>query len=161
MRISEQIFPRCTVLIGSVNKKGKKNLMTASFVMPVSFEPKYLAFSISPERETFRNLRETKEFSLNLLSKEMKEVAEICGKYSGKDVDKFKLAGIEGEEGEIIKAPLVKEAPISFECKVEFMKKFGDHFIVVGKVVKEHVRKENFSPLLHKTKKEFMEAHAL
>ncbi|MEM5791148.1 MAG: flavin reductase family protein [Candidatus Aenigmatarchaeota archaeon] len=158
MRISQQIFPRCVVLIGSYNKEGKENVMTASFVMPVSFEPKYVAFSISEERETFKNLSETKEFTLNLVSKEMRKIAEICGKYSGKEKDKFKLAGIEKEKGDIVKTPLVKESPISFECKVEEIKKFGDHFIVVGKVLKEHVRREDFKPLLHKTGKIFMEA---
>jgi len=161
MRISQQIFPRCVVLIGSCSKEGKENVMTASFVMPISFEPKYLAFSISPERETFKNLSETKEFTLNLVSKEMKKIAEICGSYSGKEKDKFKLAGIEKERGEFVKAPLIKQSPISFECKVEKMEKFGDHFIVVGKVVKEHIRKKDFIPLLHKSGEIFMEAFEL
>lgn len=133
-------------------------MMTASFVMPVSFEPKYIAFSISPERETFKNLSETKEFTVNMVSKEMKKIAEICGSFSGREKDKFKLGNIEKERGELVKAPLVKESPISFECKVEKMGKFGDHFIVVGKVLKEHIRKKDFNPLLHKSGEIFMEA---
>lgn len=161
MRISQQIFPRCVVLIGSYNKEEKENVMTASFVMPVSFEPKYIAFSISEERETFKNLIETKEFTLNLVSKDMRKIAEICGSYSGKEKDKFKLVGIEKEKGEIVKAPLIKKSPISFECKLEEIKKFGDHFIVIGKVVKEHVRKKDFIPLLHKSGEIFMEAFEL
>jgi flavin reductase (DIM6/NTAB) family NADH-FMN oxidoreductase RutF len=38
---------------------------------------------------------------------------------------------------------------------MEFMEKFGDHWLIVGRVVEEHVRKENFSPLLHKSKDQF------
>jgi flavin reductase (DIM6/NTAB) family NADH-FMN oxidoreductase RutF len=155
MRISQQIFPRPIILITTVNKEGKPNVMTASFVMPVSFEPKYLAFSISPQRYTFENLKETKEFVVNVASKEMKEKVRICGSYSGRTRDKFKLANLEVEKASLVKAPLLKEAPISFECKLEFMKEFGDHFVVVGKIVKEHVRKENFEPLLHYSGEEY------
>jgi hypothetical protein len=35
------------------------------------------------------------------------------------------------------------------------MKEFGDYFIVVGKLVKEHIRKQEFEPLLHYTGNEY------
>lgn len=155
MRISQQIFPRPIILITTVNKENKPNVMTASFVMPVSFEPKYIAFSISPQHYTFENLKEAKEFVVNIANKEMKEKAEICGSYSGRNKDKFKLANLGIEKASLVKAPLIKECPISFECKLEFMKEFGDHFVVVGKVVKEHVRKPEFEPLLHYSRSEY------
>ncbi|HDI02958.1 MAG TPA: flavin reductase family protein [Candidatus Pacearchaeota archaeon] len=155
MRISEQIWPRAVCLVTTASKKGKVNVMTASFVMPISFEPKYLAFSIAPERESFKNLKETKEFGLNVCDEKMYRKALICGSYSGKNTDKFKLAKLEKENAKFIKAPLLKESPISFECKVEAIKRFGDHYLVVGKVINEVVRKENFKPLLHKTKNVF------
>lgn len=161
MRISKQIFPRPVVLITSVNKENKPNVMTASFIMPVSFEPKYLTFSISPKRYTFENIKTTKEFVVNIASKEMRREAEICGSYSGRDKDKFKLANLEVEKASSVKPPLIKNCPISLECKVEFMRKFGDHFIVVGKVVKEHIRKEDFEPLLHYSGSEFKTAKNL
>ena len=151
MRISEQLFPRPVVLITTVSVDGKPNVMTAIFVMPVSFEPKYVAFSISPKRHTFKNLEKTREFGLNVCSEEMKRIAGICGRYSGRDVNKFELAGIEVEDSRKIKPPLVKNSPVSFECEVVDMKEFGDHFLVVGKVVEEHLREKEFKPLLHKT----------
>jgi flavin reductase (DIM6/NTAB) family NADH-FMN oxidoreductase RutF len=155
MRISEQIFPRVVALIVSVDENGKENVMTASFLMPVSFDPKYVAVAIAEERLTFENLKKTKEFTLNVCSKEMKEKAIICGSYSGREKDKFELAKLEKEGSKIVKPSLIKEAPISFECKVEFMKKFGDHWLVVGRVVEEHVREKEFSPLLHKASNVF------
>ena len=155
MRISEQIFPRVVALIVSIDENGKENVMTASFLMPISFDPKYVAIAVAEERLTFENLKKTKEFTLNICSKEMKEKAIICGSYSGREKDKFELAKIEREKSKIVKPSLIKESPISFECKVEFMNKFGDHWLVVGKVVEEHVRRKEFSPLLHKSKDKF------
>lgn len=155
MRISKQIFPRCVVLITSVNKEGKPNVMTASFVMPISFEPKYVAFSVAETRHTFRNIKEIPEFGFNILSEDMRKEAEICGSHSGYNTDKFKLAELEIENSKKIKPPLIKNCPISFECVIEEMKRFGDHYLVVGKVVREVVRKEEFKPLLHKSGGEF------
>lgn len=151
MRISELLFPRLVVLITTINKESKPNVMTASFIMPVSFEPKFIAFSISPYRYSFQNLNEVKEFGVNVLKKEQKEIAMICGTRSGREVDKFKIANLTLEESKIIKPPLIKECPISLECEVEEMVKAGDHFIIIGKVVNEIVREKEFTPLLHIT----------
>lgn len=155
MQISEQVFPRLVCLLVTLSKDSKPNVMTASFLMPVSFKPKYVAVAISPSRSSFSNLRKTKEFSLNVCSARMETAAWICGTHSGRSVDKFKLANLTTEESKLIKPPLVRECPISFECRVEQMQKFGDHWLVVGKVVKERVRKTNFKPLMHKSGKEF------
>jgi flavin reductase (DIM6/NTAB) family NADH-FMN oxidoreductase RutF len=149
MRISQQIFPRPTALITTIDKNGKENVATFSFLMPVSSEPKYVAFSISPKRHSFKNLKETKEFVINVLSKEMKKEAEICGSFSGRDKDKFVLAKLTKQKAEKVKPPLIKECPISLECKVVSIQEFGDHYLVVGIVEKEHIRKEEFDPLLH------------
>jgi len=161
MGISELLFPRLVVLITTVNKEGKPNVMTASFIMPVSFEPKYVAVSISPERYSFQNLQEVKEFSINVLKAEQRQIALICGSKSGKDVDKFKLANLTVEKAEKIKAPLIKECPISLECKVEEMIEVGDHFLVIGKVVNEKVREKDFKPLMHVTKDKFATSEIL
>ncbi len=161
MKISEQIFPRVVALICTSNKEGKPNVMTVSFLMPISFEPKILAVSISPKRYSFENLKEVPEFTLNVLTKEMKEIAEICGSFSGRKFDKFKIAKLEIEKSEKVLPPVIKNCPISLECKVLEMKEFGDHFLVVGKVLKEWIRKENFDPLLHKTAEVFMSARRL
>jgi len=156
MRISEQIFPRVVALICTSNKEGKPNVMTTSFLMPISFEPKVLAVSISPKRYTFENLKEVREFTLNVLTKEMKEIAEICGSFSGKKFDKFRMAKLETEKSKKVLPPVIKDCPISLECKVLETREFGDHFLVIGQVLEEWVRKEKFSPLLHKTGEIYM-----
>ena len=151
MRISQQIFPRPVVLVCTVDKDGRANVMTASFVMPVSFNPKYVAVAISPKRHTFQNLREVKEMTINMCDVSMKNAAEVCGSCSGRDVDKFELAKLTKEKSRRVAVPCIKEAPISFECVVEGMHEYGDHYIVVGKVVEEHIKQKDFVPLSHIT----------
>lgn len=149
MRISAQIFPRPVALVTTISDDGSPNVATFSFIMPVSFEPKFVALAVGENRLTLRNLETIREFGLNVLKREQIRLAQICGSHSGKDVDKFKLAGLSVERAKEIKPPLIKEAPISLECKVEYIQKFGDHYLVVGKVVREVVREEKFDPLLH------------
>jgi len=155
MRISELLFPRLVVLVTTVNREGRPNVMTASFIMPVSFEPKYLAVSISPERYSFENLKEVDEFAVNVLKAEQKQAALICGTKSGREVDKFKLADLAIEKAEKIKPPLLKDCPISLECKVEKMIEVGDHFLVIGRVLSEKIRERDFEPLMHITGSKF------
>ena len=150
MRISEQIFPRAVVLICSTDGK-RDNVMTVSFATPISHEPKYVAVAISPKKYTFGNLNRVKEFTLNVLSQEMLKEAKICGSYSGRDKDKFNLAKLEKEKSKFVRPSMIKNCPISFECKIEEMKEFGDHYLIVGKVLNEVIRKINFKPLLHKS----------
>jgi flavin reductase (DIM6/NTAB) family NADH-FMN oxidoreductase RutF len=161
MKISEQIFPRVVALICTSNKEGKPNVMTASFLMPISFKPKYVAVAIAPTHYSFQNLKEVPEFTLNILTKEMKREARICGSYSGKNVDKFKKAKLEIEKSKKVLPPVIKNCPISLECKVLEMKEFGDHFLIVGEVLEEWIRKEKFDPLLHKTGEIYMVAKNL
>lgn len=155
MRISQVLFPRLVGLVTTCGREGKPNVATFSFIMPVSFEPKYLAFSISAKRYSFKNLEETKEFVLNIPTKDMLDKVWICGSYSGRDVNKFEKAKLETEKSKVVKPPRIKGCSVQLECKIEFMKEFGDHHIVVGKVVEEHVEKEKFEPILHFSGNEF------
>lgn len=161
MRISQQIFPRPVVLVVTVNGKGKENVMPASFVMPVSFSPKYVAVAIAPERHTFSNLKEVGEFTVNVATLEMLDQVKVCGSYSGRDVDKFSIAKLTKAPSKKVKPPGIAESPVTLECVVTRMDLFGDHYLVVGRVVEEHVRRTEFSPLLHYTGDRYMEARVL
>ena len=154
-RISRMIFPRLTVLVTTCSRDGKPNVAAFSFFMPVSFDPKYVAFSVAPKRYTFKNLEETGEFVVNVPSEDMLKEIWICGTESGKSVDKFKLAKLETAESKKIRPPRIKRCPIQLECKVESMEEFGDHYLVVGRVLEEHIEKLSFNPILHYSGREF------
>lgn len=153
--ISKLIFPRVTALITTCDKNGRPNVASFSFLMPISFEPKYLAFSVAPERYTFSNLNEVKEFVVNIPDETMLREVWICGTKSGRNDDKFALAGLEMEKSLKVRPPRIKNCPVQLECIVESMEKFGDHYIVIGRVVEEHVNQIDFKPILHYTRNIF------
>lgn len=140
-KISELISPRITALVTTCDRNGKPNVATFSFLMPVSFDPKYVAFSVAPTRLTFENLNENKEFVLNLVDEKMLKEAWGCGNVSGRDEDKFKEFKLKPLKSKAVRPLRIRGCPIQLECKVEFMKRFGDHYLAVGRIVAEHYRK--------------------
>jgi flavin reductase (DIM6/NTAB) family NADH-FMN oxidoreductase RutF len=154
-KISKLLYPRFIVLITTCDRNGRPNVAPFSFMMPVSFNPKYLALSIAPERHTYKNLEETGEFVVNLPTEEMVNDIWICGTKSGKDVDKFSLTKLKTVGSVKVKPPRIEGCPVQLECKVEFVEKFGDHYLVVGRVLEEHVERKEFKSILHYTTNEF------
>ena len=67
---------------------------------------------------------------------------DYCGTKSGKEVDKFKEANLTKETSKNVKAPSIKECPISLECKVKEIKELGSHHMFIGEVVGVNANKE-------------------
>jgi len=154
-RISRILYPRLTVLITTCDRSGKPDVAAFSFFMPVSFEPKHVAFAVAPQRLTFANLREVREFVVNVPTAGTLSKVWACGSVSGRQADKFRLASLTPIPSVKVKPPRIKECPVQLECTVEWMGEFGDHWLVAGKVVEEHVERTDFEPLLHYTGKSF------
>lgn len=155
MRISELISPRIVVLISTIDKQNRPNAAPFSFVMPVSFNPPIVAFCPAETRDTFKNICEIPEFVVNIPTDKMLKEINICAKPFPRGVNEIKEANLTEEKSEKVKPPRIKECPVQLECKFIFKKKFGDHYIIVGKVLKEHV-KGKFNPLLHHSGNEYL-----
>lgn len=48
----------------------------------------------------------------------------VCGRVSGKNTDKFILAGLKTVKSIKAHPPRIKRCPVQLECKIEFMKEF-------------------------------------
>ncbi len=57
------------------------------------------------------------------------------GVKSGKDVDKFEKMHLTKEKAKFVKCPLIKESPVSVECKVKEIKEFGSHHMFIAEVL--------------------------
>lgn len=88
------VFPRPVALI-TTGTQEEDNVATYSFLMPVSFDPKYVSFAVAPSRYTYELLKENKEFVLHLVERDLIDEVLFCGSKSGSDVDKFKGTRLE------------------------------------------------------------------
>ncbi len=156
--------PRVTVLASTVDKNGISNAAPLSFVSPVSADPALVMIALRPERHTLANIRETKDFVLNLPQEELLNQLMICSKPFPKGVSEIKEAGLTELKAKKVKSPRIAECFGWLECKFSAEYTTGDHQLIVGEIliaeIKDEFYKEIFlvmeaKPLLHLTGKDF------
>ena len=113
----------------------KPNVMTAAWTGIICTEPTLVYVSIRPSRLSNELIRQTGEFVINVPTVELAKAVDLCGVKSGRDIDKFKLAGLTAEKSSVVAAPQVAQAPISLECKVKEITSFGTHDMFLAEVV--------------------------
>lgn len=134
------ISPRVTVLVTTISPAGEINAAPYSWIAPVSFTPPMLYLGIQRrETLTIKNIRATKEFVVNVVTRDWVGKAIAC---EAKLPDKVQRSGISLRESKEVKAPSVAEAKIVLECKLHEIIETGkaDHFLVIGEIV--HAEKD-------------------
>ncbi|MFH0884479.1 MAG: flavin reductase family protein [Candidatus Micrarchaeota archaeon] len=138
-RLYRMLYPMRVCLITS--RSGvKDNVMSASWVFPLSMDPPLFGVSVSKKRHSHALIRDGKAFAINIPSEKMQDIVTLCGTRSGKDCDKFAEAKLVKEEG--LRVPLVKDCLASIECELVQEIETGDHVVFVGKAVKIVKRKD-------------------
>ncbi|HYH03701.1 MAG TPA: flavin reductase family protein [Bacillota bacterium] len=128
------LYPVPVVLIGCGDTENVKNLITVAWAGTVASDPVKVSVSIRPERYSYSLIKASGEFTVNLPHRGMVRAVDFCGVKSGKDVDKFQLTGLTPERGKTVKAPLIVEAPLTLECRVEKIIPLGSHDLFIARV---------------------------
>lgn len=133
-------YPMPTALIGA-KINGKANFMMVGFFTVLNMNPPMVGVVLQENHYTTAAIQENKTFSISIASRDIMERADYCGIVSGKTIDKSNV--FEVEYGELGTAPLIKEASITSECKVNSIIKFEEkHLLVIGDVVASYIDPE-------------------
>lgn len=132
----QMLPPSPVLLVGVGDKEGKeRNIITVGMFNLFSLKPPIVGIAVMTSRQTYKFLEEQDDFTLNVPGKELVDAVMVCGRKSGKNVDKFKEAGLTPEPGKRVKSPKIKECLINIECKkLESFEK-GDHTWYLGKIL--------------------------
>jgi flavin reductase (DIM6/NTAB) family NADH-FMN oxidoreductase RutF len=149
------VVPRPIAWVSTVNAAGQPNLAPFSFFNAVCADPPLLAFAPGLRRpkqsdanhgdpkDTLRNVRETKEFVVNVVTHELAEAMNLTSGEYDASVNEFKLAKLTPRPSKIVRAPRVAESPVSFECKLHQILDFSQAptsgSLVIGKIVSIHI----------------------
>lgn len=128
------IYPIPVVMVSSGTME-KSNIITVAWTGILNTNPAMCYISMRPERHSYNIIKESGEFVINLTTQQLAYATDWCGVKSGKNVDKFKEMKLTKEEGKFVKAPLIKESPISIECKVKEIIPLGSHDIFMAEVL--------------------------
>lgn len=125
-------YPMPVSLVGTI-VDGKPNFMAVAWFTMVSYKPPRIAIALGKGHFTNPGIKENKTFSLSLPSEEMVEVTDFCGIVTGKKIDKSEIFDL--FYGELKTAPLIKECPLSMECKLVDTVVSGVNEIFIGEIV--------------------------
>lgn len=129
------IYPLPAVLVSSGATPEEYNVMTVSWTGTLCTNPPMCYVSIRPERYSYDIIKRNGCFVINLTNKDLAKATDFCGVRSGRDGDKFKLAGITPGKSEVVSAPTVEESPVSIECRVKEIVPLGSHDMFIADVV--------------------------
>ncbi|MCP8307620.1 MAG: flavin reductase family protein [archaeon] len=138
------MYPRPMVLITCIDSSGKPNIIPVAWTMPISFNPPMVAISIALTRYSHKLIKETREFVINIPTKELVKHIDYLGSVSGKDVDKFKASNLTALPAKKVKPPLIGECVAHIECELVSKLDTGDHTIFIGKVVAAQANEDAF-----------------
>ena len=128
------IYPIPAVMV-SCGTMEESNIITVAWTGILNTNPAMCYISVRPERYSHNIIKENGEFAINLTTRQLVYATDWCGVKSGRDVDKFKEMKLTKERANIIKAPLIKECPVSVECKVKEIVPLGSHDMFVAEIV--------------------------
>jgi flavin reductase (DIM6/NTAB) family NADH-FMN oxidoreductase RutF len=137
------VVPRPIAFV-STTGEGGHNVAPFSYFSVIATTPPLLGVSVGLRRgapkDTLRNARASGEFVVNLVDEAMATpMVKASGEYAY-GVDEFALTGLTPAPSEAVRAPRVAESPVSYECVVERIVEFDANALIIGRVVRAHVR---------------------
>ena len=128
------IYPIPAVMV-SCGTMEKSNIITVAWTGILNTNPAIVYISVRPTRYSYNLIKEQGEFVINLTTKDLVRATDWCGVKTGAKVDKFKEMKLHKEKAKFVQCPLIKESPVSIECKVKEIKELGSHHLFVADVL--------------------------
>lgn len=131
----EFLLPCPVVLVTS--KQGQiENVFTVAWAGVASSHPEYITIAINPKRFSHSIIEKSKQFCINVPNVELLEKVDMCGIYSGREVDKFEMCGFTRRYyNDYI---LLEECPFHILCEVESIVRLGSHDLFVSRVIEKY-----------------------
>jgi flavin reductase (DIM6/NTAB) family NADH-FMN oxidoreductase RutF len=129
------IYPTPVLVIGTYDKAGKPNVMTAAWAGICCSAPPCVGVSLRKATYTYGNIMERKAFTVNVPSENYAKEADYFGIVSGRDVDKLSKAGLTTVRSEVVDAPYIKEFPLILECRLLQAIEIGLHTQFIGEIM--------------------------
>jgi flavin reductase (DIM6/NTAB) family NADH-FMN oxidoreductase RutF len=129
------VFPTPVFVVGTYDPNNRPNVMTAAWGGICCSQPPCVAVSLRKATYSYRNIVARKAFTLSIPSEAHLKQADYFGMVSGKDIDKFAVAGLTPVKSDLVNAPYVQEFPLILECRLAHVFELGLHTQFVGEIV--------------------------
>ena len=148
------IAPRPIAWVSTVSGDGIYNLAPFSAFCVMSVNPGIVGFNSAAfrdgrKKDTLLNIESAGEYVINVVDESLAEAMNITSASLPPETDEFQEAGLTPVEADLVKVPMVGESPVSLECRLKQILKFGEEPLinnfVIGDVLLIHVKDEYYS----------------
>jgi len=133
------MYPLPVVLVTTHDGKGNDNIITIAWTSNVSRKEPCVCISIGGEKLSFKNIKNTGDFVVNIPDQDILKEVDFCGENHGDEVNKFKETGLTPQEASMVGAKLIRQCPINIECKLRKIYQIEGANLVIGQVLKVHM----------------------
>lgn len=144
-RAGNMLYPVPAVMVACQRAGERPNIITIAWAGTVCSSPAMVSISIRKERYSYDIIKETGEFTINLVTSELAEATDYCGVRTGRQVDKFTEKNLTPYPSSKIAAPGIAECPVIIECKVKEIIALGSHDMFVAEVVNVSVQERHIN----------------
>ena len=130
--------PNPFALVCTGRRNGPFNLMALSWWTYVSNKPPAIAICTSQTGYSGSLLRMNGEFTLNVVGEDLRTQAFMCGRTSGRNLNKAETYAIPLVQSEKVGPMCVDRSRVCLECRVSQVVTVGDHNIWIAEVVAAH-----------------------
>jgi len=157
--ILNSVAPRAIAWVSTRSTTGQPNLAPFSFFNCVCVDPPLLAFAAGlrppksthptngESKDTLRNVRETREFVISIVTFDLLEPMNITSGEYDETVNEWQLAKVTPAPSRLVRPSRVRESPVSFECRLYQILDFSpaptSSSLVIGQIVAIHLDDSN------------------
>ncbi len=143
------VTPRPIALVTTCDEHGRINAAPFSFFNVLGDSPPIVGVCPGDRepgvpKDTARNIRLTHEFVVNLVDEAIAQATNACSASLPPGENELITAGLTAAPCEAVKPPRILEAPASLECRLHSIIEIGDNRLIIGEVLRVHVREGIF-----------------
>lgn len=138
VNIKACLKPSPNVLVSCRGVDGENNALAVAYCCNCSYDPPMVMVGIVPSRYSYRMVKESGCFVVNLVDKGYEEIYRYLGSHSKRDGDKLAAMNVKMQEGKKVNAPLLSDCPVNIECTVVDSIVTGSHEMFVGRIEYVH-----------------------
>lgn len=149
--LASLVTPRPIAWVTTLNPDGSVNAAPFSFFNVLGAHPPIIGFCPGDRepgipKDTAQNIRRTHEFVVNLVDEAIAEVMNITAASFPFGKSELEAARLTTARSTSISPPRIAEAPAALECAEWGTLQIGDNRLIIGMVLRAHIRDTLIDP---------------
>ena len=145
--LSSLVVPRPISWVTTLNEDGQVNAAPFSYFQLMGENPPLVVLGIGKRpdgsaKDSFRNIRRTREFVINMVTEENAESMNQCATPFPPNVSEVAALGLKTEPSVMVKPPRLSAAPAQLEARELQTLLIGGNQVIMGELLVAHVRDE-------------------